>query len=97
MNDILFLLLAFITGLALGTIFFGGLWLTVKKSMTSAHPAFWLFASSFLRISITLVGFYYTAQGYWERLLISLLGFLIARYFILRVTRKADLLKVSGL
>jgi len=31
MNDLVFKFLAFIVGLALGTLFFGGLWLTIKK------------------------------------------------------------------
>jgi len=39
MNEIIFLVWAFILGLVLGTIFFGGLRITVKKAVASKIPA----------------------------------------------------------
>ena len=70
MNDILFMVLAFITGIVLGILFFYGLWLTVKKAVLSKLPALWFLGSFLIRTGITLGGFYYIAQGNWQRLLI---------------------------
>ena len=47
MNETVNMILAFIAGLALGTLFFGGLWFTVKKAVTAKIPALWIFTSFF--------------------------------------------------
>ena len=90
MNETLFMILAFIGGLGLGVLFFGGLWLTVKKSVKSKIPALWVFGSFFLRVGITLIGFYYISLGNWQRLLICVLGFVAARYIVIRFTKSID-------
>lgn len=90
MNEVLYSLLVFIAGIVLGAFFFGGLWFTVKKSVTSKRPALWIFISFFLRTGITLIGFYYIAAGSWQRLLICLLGFVIARFSVVYSTRSHD-------
>ena len=80
----------FTAGLGLGILFFGGLWLTVKKAITSKRPALWLIGSFFFRMGITLVGFYYLSQGSWKSLLISAIGFIIARPLIIHLTKSID-------
>jgi len=87
MNDIVYMILAFIVGLLLGTIFFGGLWVTVRKLATSKMPALWFLGSFFLRVSITLLGFYYISSGSWQRLLICVAGFITARYSVIYFTK----------
>ena len=44
-------------GVLLGAIFFGGLWLTVRKGVSSKQPALWFFGSLLLRMSIVLSWF----------------------------------------
>ena len=90
MTDALRLALALVTGLLLGAIFFGCLWWTVRKGFSSRQPALWFFGSLMLRTSIALAGFYFVARGHWERLLVSLLGFVIARTIVTRLTRAAE-------
>jgi len=87
MNEIVYMILAFIGGLLLGTLFFGGLWLTVRKLVTSKIPALWFLGSFILRVSITLIGFYYIFSGSWQRLLICVAGFIIARYIVIHFTK----------
>ena|ERR1017187_3027353 len=87
MSDILALALALSTGVLLGVFFLGGLWWTVRKGITSERPAIWFLGSLVLRTGLTLAGFYLVAQGHWSRLLVCLLGFLIARIIV--VTRLA--------
>ena len=89
MNDILSLVLALVTGVLLGGIFFGGLWWTVRKGVSSKRPALWFFGSLLIRMSITLAGFYFVTGGHWERLLLCLLGFVITRFIVTRLTRSA--------
>ena len=90
MNEILSLVPALVTGMLLGAMFFGGLWWTVRKGVSSARPALWFFGSLLLRTSMTLVGFYVVSDGHWERLLVCLLGFTIARLIAMRLTRIAE-------
>ena len=87
MNEIVYIILAFIVGLLLGTIFFGGLWFTVRKLVTSKIPALWFLGSFILRISITLIGFYYISSGSWQRFLICVAGFITARYSVIYFTK----------
>jgi F1F0 ATPase subunit 2 len=89
-NETLTLVLVLVTGVLIGAMFFGGLWWTVQKGVSSKQPAFWFFGSLLLRTSITLAGFYFIARGHWERLLVCLLGFVIARLIVTRLTRAAE-------
>ncbi len=90
MNEALTLMLALVAGVLLGAIFFGGLWWTVQKGVSSKRSALWFFGSLLLRTSIALAGFYFIARGHWERLLVCLLGFIIARLIVIQLTRAAE-------
>jgi F1F0 ATPase subunit 2 len=79
MNENLYMIAALFAGILIGAIFFGGLWLTVKKSLASKNPALWIIGSFFVRTGITLSGFYFISGGNWKRLLVCLLGFIIVR------------------
>jgi len=87
MNNFLFLALAWSAGFLLGTIFFGGLWWTVHKGIFSTRPAFWFIGSRLLRMSVVLVGFYFVGRGDWQRLVACLIGFILARLIVMRLTR----------
>ena len=82
MNETLSLVPALVTGVLLGAIFFGGLWWTVRKGVSSKNPALWFFGSLLLRTSTALAGFYVVSGGHWERLLLCLLGFVMARFVV---------------
>jgi F1F0 ATPase subunit 2 len=90
MNETGSLLLALLTGVLLGAMFFGGLWWTVCKGTASRRVGLWFFGSLLLRTSIALAGFYFVAGGQWERLLACLLGFVLARLIVIRLTRAAE-------
>ena len=72
----------------MGTLFFGGLWLTVRKMVSIKQPALWIAGSFLIRTGITLLGFYYMGSDNWQRLMTCLLGFIIARFIIIRLTKK---------
>lgn len=88
MNEWINMLPAFIGGIVLGILFFGGLWLTVQRAMHSKKTAL-IFAGSFMiRMSVFLTGVYYVSQNSWQKMLVCLAGFLIARTVITRILQK---------
>jgi F1F0 ATPase subunit 2 len=84
-DDPLGLVLAWVIGVSLGGMFFGGLWWTTQKVLSSERPAVWVFGSLLLRMSVALAGFYVVGHDHWEKLLVCLLGFLVARVIATRV------------
>lgn len=87
MNETLRLALALVVGLLLGAIFFAGLWWTVRKGLSSKWSALWFFGSVLLRTGIVLAGFYLIARNDWKNLPACLLGFILARLLVTRLTR----------
>ena len=82
------LIVASIAGIGLGVIFFGGLWLTVQKGLKSKFAALWFPSSLLLRSAISLLGFYWVGKDHPERLLICLVGFIVARMLVMRMTNQ---------
>ena len=87
MSETLTLVLAWVAGAVLGAMFFGGLWWTVRKGVSSQRPALWFFVSLLLRTSLALAGMYVVSGGHWERLLLCLLGFVMSRLVVTWLTR----------
>ncbi|AKB12503.1 F1/F0 ATPase, subunit 2 [Methanosarcina thermophila] len=87
MNDALNLVSALAAGFLLGAFFFGGLWWTVQRGLSSRRPALWFLGSLLLRTGISVAGFYLASGGHLERLLICLFGFFAMRSVVLRITR----------
>jgi F1F0 ATPase subunit 2 len=80
---------ACVLGVVLGSLFFGGLWWTVCRGLSSTQPALWFLGSLLLRTCVTVVGFYVATGGRWERLLACLLGFVMAGVLVTTATRPA--------
>ncbi len=87
MGEVLSLAPSFAAGLVLGTIFFGGLWWTVRRGLAAAQPALWFVGGLLLRMGIAMGGFYLVGGTEWERWLLCLAGFVVARLAIHRLTR----------
>lgn len=79
--------LAVLAGSVLGAFFFGGLWWTIRRGLSSPRPVSWFFGSLLLRTGMVLIGFYYLLGDDWRRLLAGLLGFVITRLIVTRLTR----------
>jgi F1F0 ATPase subunit 2 len=87
MNDPWSLAFALVSGVLLGALFFGGLWWTVREGLSSKRVAMWFLGSLLLRMGATMAGFYVVSGGHWDRLLLCLLGFIMARRVIRWLTR----------
>lgn len=95
MNEFLYLLVALLEGALLGVFFFAGLWWTVRKLDSSKQVTILFLGSMFLRTAVVILGFYFILGDDWKRLLAGLLGFVIARILVTRLTGVADQSKPS--
>ncbi len=84
MNEVAVLAFAAVGGAALGMIFYGGLYWTVRRGFQSKTPALWFSGSLLLRTFLALGGFYAIAGGDWRRLIACLPGFMVARVLVTR-------------
>lgn len=87
MPEIQTLILVFAIGALLGGGFFGSLWWTVRRGIASDRPALWFLGGLVLRMPITFYGFYLAGGTEWQRWLVCLAGFVIARIVVGRLTR----------
>jgi F1F0 ATPase subunit 2 len=85
MNEPMTWIFALVAGVLIGLFFFGGLWWTIQKGLNAKNPALWFLGSVLIRTGVAVAGFYWMAGGEWERLLACLLGFVAARFIILRL------------
>jgi F1F0 ATPase subunit 2 len=91
MKEVSFIFLVFGAGIVLGIFFFGGLWWTTRRALHSKHPALWFIGSLFVRVSITMAGFYYVTNQKFEFIMVCLLGFILARALITKYTQIPEL------
>jgi len=89
MNESTGLLMALAAGVLLGGFFFFGLLWTIRRFLSSRQPALWMLGSLLLRTGVVLAGFYYVSAGQWERMLLCLVGFLVARLWVTRLTARS--------
>jgi F1F0 ATPase subunit 2 len=90
MRDLVVFVGAGVVGVGLGTVFFGGLWWTVREAVSSSVPALWFAGSLLVRTGAVLSGLYYVTGGDWKRLSVCLVGFFAARLAVTRVVLSTD-------
>jgi F1F0 ATPase subunit 2 len=84
MHDFPGLVLALVAGVAIGIFYFGGLWWTVQR-LTTARQAALLATASFLgRTFVSTFAFFMVMGGSWQRLVVSVLGFVTVRSLLVR-------------
>ncbi|MEO7091734.1 MAG: ATP synthase subunit I [Polyangiales bacterium] len=81
------LVLGFVVGLLLGVFFYGGLWLTIRRAVSSTHAALWFPPSMLARSGLTVAGFYFVSRAHWEMLPACLLGFFVTSVVLARWAR----------
>ena len=73
---------AFLMGAAVGAIFFGGLYFSVRKIAKVKYPRLLMTISLFLRMGVLLGAFFYIAKGGYQDILLALLGVMLVRFAI---------------
>lgn len=81
------ILITFMGGVVLGAFFYGGLWITVRKLVTTDHSVVLTLGSLFARSGFTVVGFILAINGRWQNAVASLGGFVVARVLVGRLAR----------
>ncbi|MEB3226460.1 MAG: ATP synthase subunit I [Synechococcus sp.] len=76
-------LFVFPLGFALGLFYFTALWFTVKRLTRSKHPVLLIIISGAMRLMLAMVALYLMVDDHWERILIALGGFLVARTLLI--------------
>ncbi|MFW6162847.1 MAG: ATP synthase subunit I [Planctomycetota bacterium] len=79
MTDVLWLVAALVAGGLIGLVYYGGLWLTVRRLPQSRHPAALSFGSFVVRMALAAVGFWLVMGDRWERAVVALAGALVVR------------------
>lgn len=83
----LHIVLGLIAGAALGALYFGGLWLTIKDVAEAKYAAARILGSFVLRGAIVLGGFYLVLQLGLPALAAAMVAFLAVRIVSTRVVR----------
>jgi len=78
------LALSALAGIVLGTLYFGGLWLTITRMRASKSPGIFLAISFLLRTVLVIGGFYLITDGKLERLAVAMLAFFVTRFVFIR-------------
>jgi F1F0 ATPase subunit 2 len=74
-------------GAALGVLYFGGLWLTVRRLPASEHPATLLLGSFVVRAALAVGGFFLLLSDEPLRLAVALGAFLVVRLLLVHRAR----------
>ena len=82
MNESVSLVLPLTEGALIGAFFFAGLRWTVRFGLSSQRPALWFLFSMLARMSVALLGFYVIGREQWQRWLLCLIGFILARFLV---------------
>ena len=86
MTDVWLYPAALIAGLALGALFYAGLWATVARLQSAAHPVLLVAVSFLARTALALAGIWLASGGNPARIAFCLGGFLLGRWLVFRVT-----------
>jgi F1F0 ATPase subunit 2 len=78
------LALSALAGIALGILYFGGLWLTITRMRTIKNPGIFLTLSFILRTVVVIGGFYLISDGKLERLAVAMLAFFVTRFVFIK-------------
>jgi len=89
MSGLFPLVLAFVAGLAIGAVYFAGLWWNVKRIAGTAPSATRVAGNLLIRLAMAAAVFYaILVFGHWPHLLAALAGFAATRTLALRHVSK---------
>jgi len=81
------LVVSIAAGVTLGVLFYGGLWITIRRLVTSCHPIAVTLGSLLLRMAVVLAGLLLVTRGRWQNALACFAGFVIGRIAVSRYLR----------
>ncbi|MDI1230812.1 MAG: ATP synthase subunit I [Methylobacter sp.] len=84
MIDGLWVIGVLVWGALLGLMYFGGLWLTLRRLTEVKYQTVWVLGSLAIRNVLAVVGFFPVVKLGWQYALICLLGFILVRFIVVR-------------
>jgi F1F0 ATPase subunit 2 len=78
-TELLILAFSLACGVALGIIYFGGLWLTLQRLASTDRPAILALGSFLVRSGVCIFGFYLISGNGLEGLACGLAGFILVK------------------
>ena len=70
---------AFLIGISLGLVFFGGLYWTVQKLADAKHPSLLMTVSLLFRMTALLAVLFYVSKDGYQSVLFAMAGMLLVR------------------
>ncbi|HUW58204.1 MAG TPA: ATP synthase subunit I [Planctomycetota bacterium] len=86
--------LAVVVGVGLGLFYFGGLWWTVRRVMTSSRPNVLILVSFFGRAALTLAVLFLILQMHWALAVGSVAAMILTR--VVLVVKLGRLPEITG-
>jgi F1F0 ATPase subunit 2 len=91
MSTVIALAAGFVAGVALGLVFFGGLWWTTQRLATSSRPGLLVSVSLLVRVVVLATGLVLLAQVGGGPLLLATVGLLATRFGLTRLAVRGRL------
>jgi F1F0 ATPase subunit 2 len=82
------LIIPLVFGFFIGLFFFGGLAWTIARGLHAHRPALIFGLSYFIRLGAVVGGFVFVSSGQAERVLVSVVGFVVARFLVVQLVRR---------
>ena len=76
-------MIEFFFGIILGAVFFGGLYLTVRRLNEVKNPSALFVISFMVRMAVLLGGLFYVSRWGYRGVLLALLGMIATRYIMI--------------
>jgi F1F0 ATPase subunit 2 len=80
--------IAFLAGILIGILYFGGLYLTVNHMNRTRHPALLMMGSFILRMAVLLFGFYLLRNGGVYQMFIALFAVILVKFVMVARVRR---------
>ena len=97
MNASIVLFLMVLAGFGTGILYFVVLYRTIDTVMhRKKHVKLILFASFVARATVLITVFFILTRGDWRRVVALVIGFMIARFIMIRRVKRAPLMKEEG-
>ncbi|HSP46599.1 MAG TPA: ATP synthase subunit I [Clostridiaceae bacterium] len=80
--------IAFLAGILLGILYFGGLYVTVNHMKRTRHPALLMMGSFIFRMAVLLFGFYLLRNGGAYHMIIALFAVILVKFVMVAMVRR---------
>lgn len=86
-------MISFLIGIALGILYFGGLYLSIQKLNSVKHPSLLMVASFTIRMGLLIGTFFYISKGTYKDILFTLVGVILVRFVMTFTVKNKDSIK----